>query len=190
MKAAETSCKQVNARTCTHTHTHARTQTTNKHAWCHAVRSSGQREPHPITALPVSSAPPPAVTGQPADEWSREHDGSTWGDGVPGNRVGGAFLFVSSFFRTFFFTSFLRLQSFLAVVSQLCHACSSRIDWLQEEVSAHRSHVTALRSELQDVCLRDNLAFVPVRCRRWFISFYRRLINQTSGLSQNSENFI
>ncbi|XP_072232835.1 coiled-coil domain-containing protein 171-like [Leuresthes tenuis] len=53
-------------------------------------------------------------------------------------------------------------QSFLAVVSQLCHACSSRIDWLQEEVSAHRSHVTALRSELQDVCLRDNLAFVPV----------------------------
>ncbi|KAM4536511.1 uncharacterized protein ccdc171 [Odontesthes bonariensis] len=53
-------------------------------------------------------------------------------------------------------------QSFLAAVSQLCHACSSRIDWLEEEVSAHRSHVTALRSELQDVCLRDNLAFVPV----------------------------
>ncbi|XP_030609939.1 coiled-coil domain-containing protein 171 isoform X2 [Archocentrus centrarchus] len=53
-------------------------------------------------------------------------------------------------------------QSFLSIVSQLCHTCSSRIDWLEQEVSAHRSHVTALRSELQDACLRDNLAFVPV----------------------------
>uniref|UniRef100_A0A3Q0RKR6 Coiled-coil domain containing 171 n=1 Tax=Amphilophus citrinellus TaxID=61819 RepID=A0A3Q0RKR6_AMPCI len=52
-------------------------------------------------------------------------------------------------------------QSFLSIVSQLCHTCSSRIDWLEQEVSAHRSHVTALRSELQDACLRDNLAFVP-----------------------------
>uniref|UniRef100_A0A3Q4I5Y4 Coiled-coil domain containing 171 n=1 Tax=Neolamprologus brichardi TaxID=32507 RepID=A0A3Q4I5Y4_NEOBR len=48
-------------------------------------------------------------------------------------------------------------QSFLSAVSQLCHTCSSRIDWLEQEVSAHRSHVTALRSELQDACLRDNL---------------------------------
>ncbi|XP_026224994.1 coiled-coil domain-containing protein 171 [Anabas testudineus] len=53
-------------------------------------------------------------------------------------------------------------QSLLSVVSQLFHTCGSRIDWLEQEVSAHRSHVTALRSELQDVCLRDNLAFVPV----------------------------
>ncbi|XP_037832540.1 coiled-coil domain-containing protein 171 isoform X2 [Kryptolebias marmoratus] len=53
-------------------------------------------------------------------------------------------------------------QSFLSVVSQLCHAYSSRIHRLQQEVSAHRSHVIALRSELQDACLRDNLAFVPV----------------------------
>ncbi|XP_071315951.1 coiled-coil domain-containing protein 171-like isoform X2 [Trachinotus anak] len=53
-------------------------------------------------------------------------------------------------------------QSLLSVVSQLCHTCSSRIDWLEQEVAAHRSHVTALRSELQDACLRDNLAFVPV----------------------------
>uniref|UniRef100_A0A3Q0RRN9 Coiled-coil domain containing 171 n=1 Tax=Amphilophus citrinellus TaxID=61819 RepID=A0A3Q0RRN9_AMPCI len=57
----------------------------------------------------------------------------------------------------------LPVQSFLSIVSQLCHTCSSRIDWLEQEVSAHRSHVTALRSELQDACLRDNLAFVPVR---------------------------
>lgn len=57
----------------------------------------------------------------------------------------------------------LPVQSFLSAVSQLCHTCSSRIDWLEQEVSAHRSHVTALRSELQDACLRDNLAFVPVR---------------------------
>ncbi|MEQ2293658.1 hypothetical protein AMECASPLE_035783 [Ameca splendens] len=56
-------------------------------------------------------------------------------------------------------------QSFLSVVSQLHHACSSRIDWLEQEVSAHRSHVTALRSELQDACLRESLAYIPVGCR-------------------------
>ncbi|XP_054863442.1 coiled-coil domain-containing protein 171-like isoform X1 [Amphiprion ocellaris] len=53
-------------------------------------------------------------------------------------------------------------QSLLSSISQLCHTCSSRIGWLEQEVSAHRSHVTALLSELQDVCLRDNQAFVPV----------------------------
>ncbi|XP_036968760.1 coiled-coil domain-containing protein 171 [Acanthopagrus latus] len=53
-------------------------------------------------------------------------------------------------------------QSLLTAVANLHHTCSSRIDWLEQEVSAHRSHVTALRSELQDACLRDNLAFVPV----------------------------
>ncbi|KAF3698175.1 Coiled-coil domain-containing protein 171 [Channa argus] len=53
-------------------------------------------------------------------------------------------------------------QSLLSTVSQLFHTCSARIDWLEQEVSANRSHVTALRSELQDACLRDNLAFVPV----------------------------
>uniref|UniRef100_A0A3Q3LK77 Coiled-coil domain containing 171 n=2 Tax=Mastacembelus armatus TaxID=205130 RepID=A0A3Q3LK77_9TELE len=53
-------------------------------------------------------------------------------------------------------------QTLLSVVSQLFHTCSSRIDWLEQEVSAHRSHVTALRGELQDVCLRDNLDVVPV----------------------------
>uniref|UniRef100_A0A8C4H5Y0 Coiled-coil domain containing 171 n=1 Tax=Dicentrarchus labrax TaxID=13489 RepID=A0A8C4H5Y0_DICLA len=55
------------------------------------------------------------------------------------------------------------LQALLSAVSQLYQTCSSRIDWLEQEVSAHRSHVTALRSELQDVCLRDNLLYVPVR---------------------------
>ncbi|KAK5618353.1 hypothetical protein CRENBAI_019425 [Crenichthys baileyi] len=53
-------------------------------------------------------------------------------------------------------------QSFLSVVAQLHHACGSRIDWLEQEVSAHRSHVTALRSELQDACLRESLAYIPV----------------------------
>uniref|UniRef100_A0A3Q3C249 Coiled-coil domain containing 171 n=2 Tax=Haplochromini TaxID=319058 RepID=A0A3Q3C249_HAPBU len=56
--------------------------------------------------------------------------------------------------------------SFLSAVSQLCHTCSSRIDWLEQEVSAHRSHVTALRSELQDACLRDNLAFISSGMQR------------------------
>ncbi|XP_056156773.1 coiled-coil domain-containing protein 171-like [Lampris incognitus] len=53
-------------------------------------------------------------------------------------------------------------QSLLSAVSELYHAASSRIGWLEEEVSAHHKHVTALRSELQDACLRDNLAFIPV----------------------------
>ncbi|XP_078020537.1 uncharacterized protein ccdc171 [Epinephelus lanceolatus] len=53
-------------------------------------------------------------------------------------------------------------QSLLSTFSQLCHTCSSRIDWLEQEVSAHRSHVTALRSELQDACLRDNQDLAPV----------------------------
>ncbi|XP_038587042.1 coiled-coil domain-containing protein 171-like [Micropterus salmoides] len=53
-------------------------------------------------------------------------------------------------------------QSLLSTFSQLYHTCSSRIDWLEQEVSAHRCHVTALRSELQDACLRDNLAYLPV----------------------------
>lgn len=60
-------------------------------------------------------------------------------------------------------SSSVSLQSLLSAVAQLHHTCSSRIDWLEQEVSAHRSHVTALRSELQDACLRDNLAYVPVR---------------------------
>ncbi|PWA28102.1 hypothetical protein CCH79_00018260 [Gambusia affinis] len=53
-------------------------------------------------------------------------------------------------------------QSFLSVVSQLHQACCYRMDWLEQEVSAHHSHVTALRGELQDACLRENLAFIPV----------------------------
>ncbi|XP_037335725.2 coiled-coil domain-containing protein 171-like isoform X2 [Pungitius pungitius] len=53
-------------------------------------------------------------------------------------------------------------RSLLSSAAQLYHTCSSRIDWLQQEVSTYRGHVTALRGELQDVCLRDNLAYVPV----------------------------
>ncbi|XP_067435637.1 coiled-coil domain-containing protein 171-like [Thunnus thynnus] len=53
-------------------------------------------------------------------------------------------------------------QTLLSTFAQLYQTCSSRIVRLEQEVSAHRSHVTALRSELQDACLRDNLAYVPV----------------------------
>ncbi|KAK0155844.1 Coiled-coil domain-containing protein 171 [Merluccius polli] len=54
-------------------------------------------------------------------------------------------------------------QAMLCSVSELVQAAFSRIGWLEQEVSAQQGHVTALRSELQDVCLRDNLAYVPVR---------------------------
>ncbi|KAL6118213.1 ccdc171 [Pungitius sinensis] len=53
-------------------------------------------------------------------------------------------------------------RSLLSSAAQLYHTCSSRIDRLQQEVSTYRGHVTALRGELQDACLRDNLAYVPV----------------------------
>ncbi|KAF3837555.1 hypothetical protein F7725_005019 [Dissostichus mawsoni] len=58
------------------------------------------------------------------------------------------------------------ISTLLSSASQLFLACCSRIGWLEQEVSAHISHVTALRGELQDVCLRDNLAFVPRRDMR------------------------
>ncbi|XP_068164871.1 coiled-coil domain-containing protein 171 isoform X2 [Antennarius striatus] len=48
-------------------------------------------------------------------------------------------------------------QSLLFTFSQLYQTCCSRFDWLEQEVSALRCHVTTLRKELQDVCLRDNL---------------------------------
>ncbi|KAM8881556.1 coiled-coil domain-containing protein 171 [Synchiropus picturatus] len=41
-------------------------------------------------------------------------------------------------------------QSLLASVTQLYQTFSCRIDWLQEELSAHQSHVTALRSTLRE----------------------------------------
>uniref|UniRef100_A0A3B4BB16 Coiled-coil domain containing 171 n=1 Tax=Periophthalmus magnuspinnatus TaxID=409849 RepID=A0A3B4BB16_9GOBI len=54
-------------------------------------------------------------------------------------------------------------QSLLSSVALLSQTFSSRADWLEQEVSAHQSHVTALRSELQDACLRHNQVFAPVR---------------------------
>ncbi|XP_068612228.1 coiled-coil domain-containing protein 171 [Brachionichthys hirsutus] len=52
-------------------------------------------------------------------------------------------------------------QSLLFTFSQLYQTCCSRIGWLEQEVSALRCHVTTLRNELQDVCLRDNFNYVP-----------------------------
>ncbi|XP_055085200.1 coiled-coil domain-containing protein 171-like [Periophthalmus magnuspinnatus] len=53
-------------------------------------------------------------------------------------------------------------QSLLSSVALLSQTFSSRADWLEQEVSAHQSHVTALRSELQDACLRHNQVFTPM----------------------------
>lgn len=66
----------------------------------------------------------------------------------------------------------LCLQDLLSSFSQLYHSCCSTIDWLEQEVSTHRSHVIALRGELEDVCLRDNLASVPVRCFTSILLFW------------------
>lgn len=61
-----------------------------------------------------------------------------------------------------FILSYSLPQSLLSSVSQLCHSFGAKVDWLEQEVSTLRSHVMALRSELQDVCEGDSGAFVLV----------------------------
>ncbi|XP_062305616.1 coiled-coil domain-containing protein 171-like [Osmerus eperlanus] len=53
-------------------------------------------------------------------------------------------------------------QSLLATFSELWQAACSRIGALEQEVSAQKQHVSALRAELKDACLRESLALVPV----------------------------
>uniref|UniRef100_A0A8K9XEK8 Uncharacterized protein n=1 Tax=Oncorhynchus mykiss TaxID=8022 RepID=A0A8K9XEK8_ONCMY len=48
----------------------------------------------------------------------------------------------------------------------LYHAAFSRIGSMEREISAHQSHVSALRKELHDACLREDLCFIPVRDER------------------------
>ncbi|KAM9827382.1 coiled-coil domain-containing protein 171 [Neosynchiropus ocellatus] len=55
-------------------------------------------------------------------------------------------------------------QSLLASVTQLYQTFSCRIDWLQEELSTHQSHVTALRSNLRETCILPQ----PVLKKRHF----------------------
>ncbi|XP_076842212.1 coiled-coil domain-containing protein 171 isoform X2 [Brachyhypopomus gauderio] len=50
------------------------------------------------------------------------------------------------------------VQSFLEVYQLAC----SRMASLEREVSCHQSHMTALKRELQDACLRENQSYVPV----------------------------
>ncbi|KAK6291614.1 hypothetical protein J4Q44_G00373980 [Coregonus suidteri] len=53
-------------------------------------------------------------------------------------------------------------QSLVGTFSEVYHAACSRIGSMEREISAHQSHVSALRTELQDACLRENLCFIPV----------------------------
>uniref|UniRef100_A0A3Q3WCL5 Uncharacterized protein n=1 Tax=Mola mola TaxID=94237 RepID=A0A3Q3WCL5_MOLML len=71
-------------------------------------------------------------------------------------------------------------QSLLSSIAQLYQTCSSRIDWLEQEVSAHRSHVTAL----QDVCLRDNLAYAPVRLQNFNPIFVRLILQRDAPATE------
>lgn len=52
-------------------------------------------------------------------------------------------------------------QSLVGMFSELYHAAFSRIGSMEREISAHQSHVSALRKELQDACLREDLRFIP-----------------------------
>uniref|UniRef100_A0AAY5KHP3 Coiled-coil domain containing 171 n=1 Tax=Esox lucius TaxID=8010 RepID=A0AAY5KHP3_ESOLU len=58
---------------------------------------------------------------------------------------------------------FASCQSLVGMFSEVYHAVCSRIGSLEREISAHQSHVSALRTELHDACLRENLCFIPVR---------------------------
>ncbi|KAJ8008572.1 hypothetical protein DPEC_G00106280 [Dallia pectoralis] len=53
-------------------------------------------------------------------------------------------------------------QSLVGMFSEVYHAACSRIGSLEREIATHQSHVSALRTELQDACLRENLCFIPV----------------------------
>ncbi|XP_052332186.1 coiled-coil domain-containing protein 171-like [Oncorhynchus keta] len=53
-------------------------------------------------------------------------------------------------------------QSLVGTFSELYHAAFSRIGSMEREISAHQSHVSALRNELHDACLREDLCFIPV----------------------------
>ncbi|XP_071022399.1 coiled-coil domain-containing protein 171 isoform X1 [Oncorhynchus clarkii lewisi] len=53
-------------------------------------------------------------------------------------------------------------QSLVGTFSELYHAAFSRIGSMEREISAHQSHVSALRKELHDACLREDLCFIPV----------------------------
>uniref|UniRef100_A0AAY5KQ36 Coiled-coil domain containing 171 n=1 Tax=Esox lucius TaxID=8010 RepID=A0AAY5KQ36_ESOLU len=57
---------------------------------------------------------------------------------------------------------FASCQSLVGMFSEVYHAVCSRIGSLEREISAHQSHVSALRTELHDACLRENLCFIPV----------------------------
>ncbi|KAL0970570.1 hypothetical protein UPYG_G00243850 [Umbra pygmaea] len=53
-------------------------------------------------------------------------------------------------------------QSLVGMFSEVYNAACSRIGSLEREISTHQSHVSALRTELQDACLRENVCFLPV----------------------------
>uniref|UniRef100_A0A672ZBI9 Uncharacterized protein n=1 Tax=Sphaeramia orbicularis TaxID=375764 RepID=A0A672ZBI9_9TELE len=101
------------------------------------------------------------------------------------------FLYLSfSFFNLSIIYPFVFFFSLLSSFSQLSQTFISRVDWLEQEVSAHRSHVTALRSELQDACLRDNLihrsadVLIGTLVSMFFrcLNFLKRLRSLTSKL--------
>ncbi|KAJ8403660.1 hypothetical protein AAFF_G00349860 [Aldrovandia affinis] len=53
-------------------------------------------------------------------------------------------------------------QSFISTFMDVYQMACSRIALLEKEISSHQTHVSDLKSELQDACLRDTQCFVPV----------------------------
>uniref|UniRef100_A0AAR2K9C2 Uncharacterized protein n=1 Tax=Pygocentrus nattereri TaxID=42514 RepID=A0AAR2K9C2_PYGNA len=53
------------------------------------------------------------------------------------------------------------VRSFLEVYQLAC----SKLASLEREISSYQSHITALKAELQDACLRENQTYVPVSSR-------------------------
>ncbi|KAI1883614.1 hypothetical protein AGOR_G00233380 [Albula goreensis] len=53
-------------------------------------------------------------------------------------------------------------QSFISTFLDLYQMACSRIALLEKEISSHQAHISTLKSELQEACLRENQCFVPV----------------------------
>ncbi|XP_036407755.1 coiled-coil domain-containing protein 171-like [Megalops cyprinoides] len=53
-------------------------------------------------------------------------------------------------------------QSFISSFMDLYQMACSRMALLEKEISSHQTRISALKSELQDACLRENQCFVPV----------------------------
>ncbi|KAJ8269620.1 hypothetical protein COCON_G00122270 [Conger conger] len=54
-------------------------------------------------------------------------------------------------------------QSFISTFMDVYQMACSRMALLEKEMTSHQAHISHLKNELQDACLRENQCFVPIR---------------------------